>query len=460
MLEMTLATDFVPGSNLKGEVAGANWLFLLPRIGLHRVVCIGMPPPSTLKTLSNFSQELILVVPGSLAGITTAVTTPIPHKQITFANNNSFPLPNKCADLVVLADKKLAQQFGKKPLLRHELVRLLTANGLIYAEWQAHSIFRSTQSGKNGTTELDPTNLFNLTPYNGEMHTAVPTNDLATNSYFSQNRLTSPMLNLSENMFKQAKRFAPPKTHSSRPAPVSTESTGISKPKQAKKKRPSLKQTTRKAGQGLMGAVQRLESFVDQKQPVQRYGAFIAVAPGINNTCPPQYLRTIAASSNINLDNYRWGLSARGEYSSRKMLFFLFDCAKGDSANRPDYIVKMVRDSSFNYRLDNEAQALKLLTAKELFAAEVLPKVVFAGHHAGLSIVGESIIDGSPFRQKSAATANCPYGRDALNWFVDLGAATTDTKSTTPSEIAAALNELLTCFMLIDKTLRLSSNNF
>ena len=65
MLEMTLATTFVPGTNLKGEVAGANWSFLLPDLNLERTLCLGSPPPATLTTLLRFSQEVIIIGPDS-----------------------------------------------------------------------------------------------------------------------------------------------------------------------------------------------------------------------------------------------------------------------------------------------------------------------------------------------------------------------------------------------------------
>ncbi|MFN8476212.1 MAG: hypothetical protein U0074_00080 [Kouleothrix sp.] len=43
MLDITLATEFLPGTNVKGEVTGANWLFLLPMMDIARVVCFGVP---------------------------------------------------------------------------------------------------------------------------------------------------------------------------------------------------------------------------------------------------------------------------------------------------------------------------------------------------------------------------------------------------------------------------------
>ena len=35
MLERTLSTQFIPGTNLRGEVAGANWSYLLPSLELE-----------------------------------------------------------------------------------------------------------------------------------------------------------------------------------------------------------------------------------------------------------------------------------------------------------------------------------------------------------------------------------------------------------------------------------------
>src|SRR5262245_4417923 len=61
MLEMTLATEFVPGTNLKGNVAGANWSFLLPSLELERVVCVGVSSAASLSTLSRIGREVLVI---------------------------------------------------------------------------------------------------------------------------------------------------------------------------------------------------------------------------------------------------------------------------------------------------------------------------------------------------------------------------------------------------------------
>ncbi len=43
MLETTLSTTFVPGSNVKGQVAAANWTFLLPSLrAAHLPITTGL----------------------------------------------------------------------------------------------------------------------------------------------------------------------------------------------------------------------------------------------------------------------------------------------------------------------------------------------------------------------------------------------------------------------------------
>ncbi len=61
VLAHTLATEFVPASNLRGEVAGAAWRYLLPTLVHERVLCIGRPPPATLRTLVASAREVVVI---------------------------------------------------------------------------------------------------------------------------------------------------------------------------------------------------------------------------------------------------------------------------------------------------------------------------------------------------------------------------------------------------------------
>ncbi|MEL7672674.1 MAG: hypothetical protein AAGU78_02945, partial [Chloroflexota bacterium] len=60
MLERTLKTQFVPGTNLRGDVAGANWTYVLPSLELEHIVCIGAPPSATLAALARLGRVSIV----------------------------------------------------------------------------------------------------------------------------------------------------------------------------------------------------------------------------------------------------------------------------------------------------------------------------------------------------------------------------------------------------------------
>jgi hypothetical protein len=109
----------------------------------------------------------------------------------------------------------------------------------------------------------------------------------------------------------------------------------------------------------------------------------------------------------------------------------------------------MVRDPALNLRLENEAKALRWLQAHGIGDRETLPQVAFAGHHAQLAIVGESVIGGLPFRQKSDATPACPYLHAAVDWLTDLGATTADAKAAASYEVANTLHLLFQQFVEI-----------
>jgi hypothetical protein len=150
-------------------------------------------------------------------------------------------------------------------------------------------------------------------------------------------------------------------------------------------------------------------------------------------------LQAIAREAGLSIDSHRWGLSATGDYDSRKLVFFLFE----RDQFLPQYVVKMTRSRAFNGRLERERRALELLEELGIGDRETLPRIAFAGTHGGLAIVGETAIDGVPFDRRTTATANCPYARAAIDWLTDLGAATVAPFAAEAGEVAAGLLRLL-----------------
>jgi hypothetical protein len=164
-----------------------------------------------------------------------------------------------------------------------------------------------------------------------------------------------------------------------------------------------------------------------------RVGTLAGTADG-----PPLYLRELAAEAELDIAGQRFALAAPGRYASKKVLVFLFDGASGP----PSIVVKLTRDPAHNARLENEGRSLRAL-AERGFGEGTAPRTLFDGHHAGLAIVGESALDGVPFRSRASGRADCPWLAKALTWVTGLGEATADLGAATPGQAAAALEALL-----------------
>jgi Phosphotransferase enzyme family len=153
---------------------------------------------------------------------------------------------------------------------------------------------------------------------------------------------------------------------------------------------------------------------------VRRRGALVGASAERLNAGLPEYVRAIAAGAGADFERTRWALAAPGDYPSQKVLFFLL----GPSGEVPEAIVKITRDPDLNYRLENEWRALTLLGELGVGTDDTLPRPLFLGSHSGLAVLGESAIDGAPFRERTLATADCVHARAAVEWLLELGAAT------------------------------------
>jgi hypothetical protein len=403
MLETTLATEFEPGTNIKGGVvAGASWAFALPSLELERVVCLGPPPEATLRTLAELGRRVLIIctrrrqlasLRGELAGSG--------HRNVALvlARNDALPLATSCADLVVVPGRgrprgRRGGLRGRRggPRGRHggaatEVARVLAPDGSAYLEGTR----RVAGSGQALGGEHEP-RVLRLTPLLGEARTAVPEADREVLDYFARHGL-------------EAFSF---------------------------KKRPLRRLATRLAHRPLLGRV------------TERRGLLIGRAAREAAVHPPHYLTSIARQAGVGLEGYRFGLSAPGNYSSRKVVLFLFGPGKGS----PELIVKLTRSPELNHRLENEYRALKALAGLHA-VPEGFPRPLFAGHHAGLAIVGESALEGVPLASRTDGSPACPYGLAAVRWLTELGAATANPRIASSAEVADALDELLRRFVQI-----------
>lgn len=455
MLDTTLATEFIPGTNLKGEVAGANWSFLLPSLELERIVCFGALPATgslaRLISLARLCDELVVICAD---GRTAQALDDAARRQglenvRPISLGGTAGLADDSVELALISGAGDARRLVRDRALQLELRRILKPDGMIYFERRGLPAQLRAEPHRLADIFGAP-RLYWLTPLGGEMHTAVPAHDQATIGYFLRHGLTSRSLDLGG--LKRAVRSigrrpglpAAPKAASPARSPSSAARAGLP----ARFKRAS--RTT------LAGLLQRAQGLLDRADQglnrnaalgrfARRYGVLVGRGALRSGDQPPAYLRQIASAAGVSIDAHRWGLSARGEYRSRKVLFFLFNGA----AETPEYIVKMTRDPALNPRLENEHRALAWLAERRIGDRETLPHAVFLGHHNDLAIVGETVIDGVPFEQRSTGAAGCPLAAAAIEWLTELGAATADTGAASGLEVSEALATLFERFAQI-----------
>jgi len=411
MLETARSDAFLTGTNVKGQVAGANWMFLRPRLPAEHIVCIGTPSAATLETLRAFGE------------------------RVTIASRNAPELRAASVDLIVVAGRLHRWRLQHDRRLRKTLASSLKAEGLWYYEF--HGALSRAFSGDRLRRALDPDAVaveYWMTPLAGEVHTAVTVTDRSLAGYFRKDLLSRAAVKTAGG-FKDLVSLASRLRRiddTERIAGASTRAT----------------RSWRRSIAPVAGAARRwiaAAGRVADRQPLiarlfGRCGVLVGHAPFLGTPGPPAYLRAIAERSGISLAGCRWGLSAPGDYSSRKLLFFLADADDGGTAARPTAIVKMVRKPALNRRLENEHEALCALRDLGIAGRDAVPRPLFCGRHAGLAIVGETAIEGRPFRRRTTHSAACPYLHAAIDLL--LAIASKSSAGTTADERSRALEPL------------------
>src|SRR5262245_53102525 len=203
MLETTLATEFIPSTNLKGEVAGANWSFLLPNLDLECIVCFGMPSSKVysarLISLARLCNKLVIIC----ADERMARAVDDAGRQQGVANMRSISLggaaglADDSVSLALISGAHDARRLARDRSLQVELRRVLKPDGLIYFERRGlPDQLRAGSAVRQLAEAFGTPQLYWLTPLGGEMHTAVPAQDQATIGYFLRHGLTSRSLDL------------------------------------------------------------------------------------------------------------------------------------------------------------------------------------------------------------------------------------------------------------------------
>jgi hypothetical protein len=442
VLRTTLAMKFEPGTNLKGEVIGANWIFLLPTLALDRVVCLGLPPFTTLSTLARHARQVVVLSTQPVQAVAIASQRrrqALPNVHLLrYRPGEALPLAPGSADLLLLQDRALASRFERDEALQVAASRVLGRDGLVYLEHLHLRRPPALARRRSPASALFPgRHCFQLQPPFGEPRLAAPdTGDSMLRDVMDRlpyhPALVQKLLRPVKRRFQARKRRAVGQGQATGTGERHTRS------------RPSRIRTLSK---GTMRLLEAAEEAVVTRQPlVRRYGVLLSRHDdGSASRALPAYLRKMASGAGLEAGRLAWVLAAPTDYVSRKVLFFLCDQDPGAGVETR-YVAKLVRKRALNSRLENEYRALTSLYERGIGDEKMLPRPLFLGHHDGLAITGQAQLEGTPFADQTAYSEACPYARAAVEWLVELGAATAAPGAASASSAGCILQQLWTQF--------------
>lgn len=303
--------------------------------------------------LDRLDPDRVLCV-GQPPGATLGTLNRIASDVMVMERQNVNELPIETFDLVYVSAS------GRAALEKLEtctsIARSLTSGGQLFVEDRRSGALAKVLRDAG----LSPVEIFWLTPARGEMRSAVPLNDQDIRAFFVNRSLTVPS-------------WPPPLRVLDRLLPIAASANRI----------------------GILAT---------------RFGSGEAQAARV-----PAYVRDVASARGVDLSSFRFGLSARGRYNSRKVVLYLF----APGARQPELIVKATRDATQNGRLENEERALRRVAELGLVDAGTAPAVVFSGEHGGLKILAETALEGRLLSSAAGASGVS----HAYGWLTDLSAA-------------------------------------
>ncbi len=387
-------TRYEPGTNLRRRFPRAGWLYLLPRLELTGVLFIGVPRKETLTALARRTQRIAVACAGRRDFRARAGIEGEPgFERVEWLDSPAQIVPEApdWADLVVFVGRRSRRWMAEVRGGREVVRRITDRGGVAYLEYFGLGTRTANRKREWGSLQdLGAFRAIRLLPLWGEIQAAVPEGDRGMLDYLLGRGLAHPWL-----------------------------------------------------WSGLPARIKKVWRWVPVRRSFgSRCGVLLGGSKSQRDGQPPEYLCAVARGSGVALEEYRWGLSIPDAYQSRKLIFHLI----GPHPSYPSYVAKMVSDPSFNGRLENEAHALRQLEALGMADGKRIPRVVFSGKHAGLVLVGESMIEGVPFQKKSDGSPVCPYAGAAIETLLDLGRASRHVATATGPALASELGRLLSRF--------------
>jgi len=398
MIETTLKTEFVPGTNLQGDMVFADWRFLLPSIELNSILCLATPRASSARVLASIAKRIVVVDTDAVKLEQFAEVSQQASldniETLLIEDFTRIPLREKFS-LIHLSDSGVTGNFLGNKSLQDTLKGLLSVDGIIKYETWTRSERHASQAALSGLTRIDlHGRAYWLTPFRGEMRTALPTKQLDIAGFFFRNVLYGQ--SFKKRMLSHLGEFL--------------------------------------SGARLLDTLTPRRLFLLQKGECQH-----------DSAKPPTYLYKLARKAGFNFDILRIGLSTRGKFNANKVIFYLFQA----SSPQPEAIVKMTRAPEFNYRLENEYRALATLQKSGFVPKETYPEAMFLDYHGGLALMAQKAVHGVPFRTRTTARPDCKLAHRAANWLVQLGHASSNTTLVNAEQAADKLDVLFRGFAQI-----------
>ncbi len=382
MLETTLNTEFLPGTNVKGDMVSADWRFLLPSLEVDTAVCFGFPPLSTIQVLARMCREVAIVSDRNLKRDT--IDNQLRARNIKNISMLSMSELNAVADnkveLVLAVRRSTINKVLGNPAALAQLSRIVKPNGVVF--FRLHGLLDRLLRRKTVNAFLQDgfcqPQEFWLSPALGRMRMAVPLADQDLRPYFISKILVGQ----------------------------------------------TFKNRLLKFYGRILGSYPRVL--------ISRYSGELPAQP-------PEYLISLGKDAGLDLSGYRWGVAAGGRYNAKKIVFYLFN----ESSESPEIVVKLTRSPEFNVRLESEYRALTFLHEKKLAPAGSFPEPLFHGYHAGLMVVGQGVIDGALFSKRTTGAPDCRYLLATVDWLIALALKSKDPISANSMDVAATLKILL-----------------
>lgn len=394
VLKFALAQPYEPGSNPEGEQSDTTWLFVMPQLSLGRVAVLGVPHAATLAVIAGKARSVVVAAPSRRAQLRA-------EREIRARRLSGVRVlrarPTETSDLLSEAD-------------------------LVYVTTRYAGAVAGDRRLRDGLGETARAGAVLIEPMRRSAPAFVELlKTCGVRRLLQLEQLGPPGAPPAE---KAASEEVEPGSHEGSPIVAST--VPLEAPRATRSQlRRAVRYGLRRLGRALglrMGGDARSRSdgsigFTHATVPTAealRGRALLLQRSGGTPTALPAYIVDVADAAGYELPQGRWAVLPPRGFRSQKVVFVV------DGA--PGTLVKLTQDAAFNARLENEYDALRALQALPL-RQQASPRALFCGQHAGLLVVGETLLEGVPFRRRSNGSAACPVAGSVIDALIELAAA-------------------------------------